>query len=65
MRFFKGFIPNLTVALCMALAVVTIVDNYNPMMGFLRGNTAYVLIFAVCICGTLSAITLYASWRKK
>ena len=65
MRFFKSFLPNLTIALAISLAVIVILDNRNPMMGFLMGTQFMVLAISTCVCAILSSIVLYASWRRK
>jgi len=64
-RFFKAFLPNLTIALAISLLVIVILDNRNPMMGFLMGRQFMILAISTCVCAMLSAIVLYASWRNE
>ncbi len=65
MRFLKGFSPNLTMVLALALVIVLYLDNRNPMMGFLVGWPFRILVLANFLCAVTTALTLYLSWRKK
>ncbi len=65
MRFLKGFLPNLTVVLAVAMLVILYLDNRNPMMGFLIGWPFRVLVIMNFLCATATAVTLYISWRKE
>lgn len=65
MKFWKAFLPNLSIALNAALLVVLYLDRRNPMMGFLVGRPFEVLVISACVCSILSAAILYGSWRKK
>lgn len=64
MRFLKGFLPNLSIALNISLLVVLYLDRRNPMMGFLMGAPFLVLTAAACLCATATAVVLYREWRK-
>lgn len=65
MRFLKGFLPNLTIALNLALLIVIYLDLRNPLMGFLVGTPFLTLAGSCCACSVATAIVLYADWRKK
>lgn len=65
MKFFKGIVPNISIVLTLTLIVVLILDRRNPMMGFLSGRPGSVLIIACAVFSLISAVTLYASWRKE
>jgi len=64
MKFWRAFLPNLTIALNIALMIVVYLDLRNPMMGFLVGAPFLTLVCACCICSIATAIVLYSSWRK-
>lgn len=65
MRFLKAILPNLSIALSLALIVLVILDNRNPFMGFLRSGQAQILILIAALVSMLTAIVLYASWRRE
>ena len=65
MRFLKGFLPNVTIVLAVALMIVLYLDNRNPMMGFVIGWPFQTLVILNFVCATATAITLYISWRKE
>lgn len=64
MKFFRGFLPNLSIALNIALVIVIYLDKRNPMMGFLVGAPFVVLLIACVACSIASAVVLYGDWRK-
>lgn len=60
----EHFLPHLNIALSLSLLVVAILDIYNPMMGFLHGRPAIVLIGLTCTVSIMNAIFFYASQRR-
>ena len=64
MKLFHSVIPNLTISLNLVLLIVIYLDMRNPMMGFLEDTPVHVLIIATAIVSLISAVTLYASYRK-
>ena len=64
MRFLKGFLPNLTIALNVALLIVFYLESRNPMMGFMIGAPFMTLSIAACVCSIGTAVVMYATWRK-
>ena len=64
MRFFRGILPHISIALSICLVVIVYLDRRNPMMGFLMGMPFIILVGAVAVCSIATAITLYAQWRK-
>ena len=64
MKFWKSFLPNLTMALSVAMLIVVYLDRRNPMMGFMRGTPFAVLLCTTCVCAFATAVYLYASSRK-
>lgn len=65
MKLFRSVIPNLTIALNIALMIVIYLDMRNPKMGFLVGAPFVTLIVLCCGCSIASAVVLYATWRKR
>lgn len=64
MKFLKAVVPNLCIALWLALLTLAILDNYNPMMGFLKGWPFLILLFSCGAASLTSAIMLYRGWRR-
>ena len=64
MRFLRGILPNISIALSICLVVVVYLDRRNPMMGFLMGTPFFVLVCAVAAASIATAVTAYAQWRK-
>lgn len=48
MRFWKRLLPHLCAAAHAALAIVVILDAFNPALGLLRG-APFLLLAAVCV----------------
>ena len=44
MRFLRGILPNISLALSVCLVVVVYVDRRNPMMGFLIGAPFFIYL---------------------
>lgn len=64
MRFLKNVLPNLSLALSLALVVVVYLDRRNPMMGFLMGAPFFVLVVLTAAASVVTALVLYCSTRK-
>ena len=64
MKFIHAIVPNLSISLNLALMIVIYLDMRNPMMGFLEGVPVYVLAASACITSIISAVMLYAAYRK-
>ena len=64
MKFLRATLPNLTIALNLALMIVIYLDMRNPMMGFLVGAPFVVLVASSCICSIVTAIVLFTAHRK-
>lgn len=65
MRFLKGVLPNISIALTIALLVVVYLDRRNPMMGFLIGAPFFTLVVVTGAASIATAIVLYSEWRKR
>jgi hypothetical protein len=64
MRFLKGALPNISIALTLALMVVVYLDRRNPMMGFLSGAPFFVLALLAGIASIATSVVLYCDWRS-
>ena len=64
MKLFHSVFPNLAVSLNLVLLIVIYLDMRNPKMGFLDDTPFYVLVISTAIVSLVSAVTLYASYRK-
>lgn len=64
MKLFHAVFPNLAISLNLVLLIVIYLDMRNPKMGFLADTPFYVLAIAAAITSLISAVTLYAAYRK-
>ena len=64
MKFLKAVLPNVAVALNLALMIVIYLDMRNPMMGFLIGAPFRVLVACCCVCSIVTAVILYGTYRR-
>ena len=64
MKILHSVIPNLTVSMNIVMLIVVYLDMRNPKMGFLDDTPFYVLVISTAIVSLVSAVTLYASYRK-
>ena len=64
MKLFHSVIPNLTISLNLVLLIVIYLDMRNPMMGFLEDTPFYALVISSIVVSLISAVTLFASYRK-
>ena len=65
MKFWKAAVPNLCISLWLALLTLVILDQYNPMLGFLKGKAFLVLIGLCAFASLASAIQLYRDYRRE
>ena len=65
MMILKKILNYVSIALCLGLIVITVLDGFNPMMSFLTSKPSKIYIFATCaICaanGILSLIIMLVS----
>ena len=65
MKFLHAILPNLCIALNLALATLVVLDVFNPRVGLLRGPAFLCLFAAACLSAILTAAVLYADGRKR
>ena len=64
MKFWKATVPNLSIALGLALLTLVILDQFNPMLGFLKGKAFLTLVLCCAFFSLSSAILLYRDFRR-
>ena len=64
-KLFRGFLPNLALALLLGLMTIVIVDGFNPMMQFLGSNVTKIYIMATCIVCIAVSISQIVRWRRR
>ena len=64
MKLFHVIVPNLAVSFDLALLILLYLDMRNPMMGFIEGTPFYVVAALACVLSIISAVLLYAGYRK-
>lgn len=64
MKFLRAVLPNVTIALNIAILIVIYLDMRNPMMGFLMGAPFLTLIGLCAASSIATAVVLYADWRS-
>ena len=64
MKFWRALVPNLCISLWLALLTLVILDQYNPMLGFLKGRAFLVLIVLCAFASIACAVLLYRDYRK-
>lgn len=63
MKFLRAVLPNVTIALNVAILIVIYLDMRNPMMGFLMGAPFLTLAGLCAVSSIATAVVLYADWR--
>ncbi len=65
MNILKRILDHISIALCLGLMVIAILDGFNPMMAFLTSRPSKIYIFATCtVCvvnGIVSLIIIMLS----
>lgn len=65
MKFWRAALPNLCISLWLALLTLVILDQFNPMLGFLKGRAFLILVGLCALASLASAITLYGDFRRE
>ena len=63
MKFWKAFMPNLCISLWLALLTLVILDQFNPLIGFLQGRAFLILVLLCAFCSLACAVTVYRDIR--
>ena len=62
MKKIRVFLSHLMVSMLLVLAVLVILDGYNPAMGFLNSDVAKAFYVVLCVIGLFTAICL--AWQE-
>ena len=57
MKKFFDFLPHLALCMAAAFVVITILNGFNPLLGWLTSTTTKIFIFLFCAVVMASAIT--------
>ena len=58
--FIKYILPHLLLCMALGLALIVILDGYNPMMGFLTSEVSKTYIYILCALAVLVALMYIA-----
>ena len=62
MRRVRIILSHLMISMLLALAVLVVLDSFNPAMGFLNSTVSKVFYVLLCAVGLFTAISL--AWRE-
>ena len=62
MKIVKRCLAHLLIAMLLALAVLVVLDGYNPSMGFLNSDMTKVFYLVLCVVGLFTAVSL--AWKE-
>lgn len=65
MKFFGKLLPHISIVLSIAAAVLIVLNCYNPLMGFLSGTEAMVVIGLLCASSFISGWMLVLKNRRR
>lgn len=54
--FIKYILPHLLLSMALGLALMAVLDGYNPMMGFLTSEVSKIYIYILCALAVLTAL---------
>jgi len=57
MKFIRKALPHLLIALLFGLATITVLNEFNPAMGFLTSSVSKTYIFITCFIGLVVAFS--------
>lgn len=64
MKKLREFLPHLAIAFSLGLAVITVLDGYNPLMAFLTSQASKVYIYCTCAACFLTALVCIYEQRR-
>lgn len=63
--FIKYILPHLLLSMALGLALIAVLDGYNPMMGFLTSEVSKIYIYILCALAVLTALLYIAETQIK
>ncbi len=64
MKFIRAILPNLCIAMTLALVTLVILDAFNPFLGVLRGWPFLILVLLDAAAAITCAAVLYGDTRR-
>ena len=64
MKKIREFLPHLAIAFSLGLALITVLDGFNPLMAFLTSPASKVYIYCACAASFLTAIVCICEQRR-
>jgi len=62
----REFLPHLAIAFSLGLAVITVLDGYNPLMAFLTSPASKAYIYCTCaVCFLTAIVCVYEQRRRR
>lgn len=58
-------LPHLLLSMALGLVLITVLDGYNPMMGFLTSDVSKIYIYVLCALAVLTALLYIAETQIK
>lgn len=58
-------LPHLLLSMALGLVLITVLDGYNPMMGFLTSEVSKIYIYILCALAVLTALVYIAETQIK
>ena len=62
MKIVRRCLAHLLIAMLLALAVLVVLDGYNPAMGFLNSDVTKIFYAVLCAVGLFTAVSL--AWKE-
>ena len=62
MKIVRRCLAHLLIAMLLSLAVLVVLDGYNPSMGFLNSDMTKIFYLALCAVGLFIAVS--QAWRE-
>ena len=64
MKKIREFLPHLAIAFSLGLALITVLDGYNPLMAFLTSPASKIYIYCACAASFLTALVCIYEQRR-
>ena len=58
-------LPHLLLSMALGLVLITVLDGYNPLMGFLTSDVSKIYIYILCALAVLTALLYIAEAQIK
>ena len=65
LKLIYNIIPHIVLVLSAVFMIFMVLNNYNPMMGFLTGYYSRILLWILCIAAYIESFVLIFVLRRK